>query len=80
MSYFHEYFLDDGRKTLRSYSEMLNLNDFESGWEIAEENLWGIDEELDKIKHYAIAPKKTIKNLRKADKVEIKAGKIKEFE
>ena len=76
MSYFHEYFLDDGVKTLRKYSRPLNLNIFEKGWELENGNLWGIDEELDKIKHYNILPKTILKNLRKADKVEIEAGKI----
>ncbi|MES2023162.1 MAG: hypothetical protein V4439_00575 [Patescibacteria group bacterium] len=79
MSYFHEYFLDDGRKTLRQYSALLDLNIFEKGWETENENLWGIDEELDKIKHYDIAHKKVFKKLRKADKVEIEAGKVVEY-
>ena len=79
ISYFHEYFLDNGVKTLRRYSETLNLNVFEKGWEVEEDDLWGIDEELDKIKHYNIAPKTVFKNLRKADKIEIEAGKIVEF-
>ena len=78
MSYFHEYFLNDGRKTLRQYSGLLNLNTFEKDWEVLEGNLWGIDEELDKIKHYDIMPKSFIKKLRKADKIEIKAGKLQE--
>ena len=79
MSYFHEYFLDDGMKTLRRYSATFNLNTFEKGWETEEGDLWGIDEELDKIKHYDFVPKNYIKKLRKADKVEIEAGKIVEF-
>lgn len=79
MSYFHEYFLDDGRKTLRSYSEPMNLNIFELGWETSEKDLWGIDQELDKIKHYDIAPKNIFKKMRKADQIEIEAGKIVEF-
>ncbi len=79
MSYFHEYFLDDGRKTLRKYSVPLDLNIFEKGWETEENDLWGIDEELDKIKHYDIAPKNTIRNLRRAEKVERDAGKIVEY-
>jgi len=79
LSYFHEYFLDNGKKTLRKYSQLLNLNIFEKNWMLEEKNLWGIDEELDKIKHYNILPKSHIKKLRKADKIEIKAGKIKEF-
>ena len=79
MSYFHEYFLDNGQKTLRKYSGVLNLNTFERGWEVSYENLWGIDEELDKIKHHEILPPSAIKNLRKADRVEIRAGKIVEY-
>jgi len=79
ISYFHEYFLNDGKKTLRKYSEILNLNVFQKGWEVEEENLFGIDDELDKIKHYDIAPKKVFKKLRKADKIEIEMGRIVEY-
>ncbi|MFA6006277.1 MAG: hypothetical protein WC764_00925 [Candidatus Paceibacterota bacterium] len=79
LSYFHEYFTDDGRKTLRSYSRPLNLNSFEKGWECEEENLWGIDEAMEEIKHYAIAPEIVLKNLRKADALEREAGKLTEW-
>ena len=75
MSYFHEYFLDNGKKTLRQYSKPLDLNIFEKGWETEEGDLWGIDEELDKIRHYDIAPKKIFKKLRLADKIECEIGK-----
>ena len=78
LSYFHEYFTDDGEKTLRKYSAPLNLNIFEDDWPTAEENLWGIGEELQEIKYYDIAPKSILKNLRKADKIEIEVGKITE--
>lgn len=80
MSYFHEYFLNNGEKTLRQYSNLLNLNVFETGWEFLEGNLWGIDEELDKIKHNDIIPRGTLGKLRPADTIEIKAGKIVEWE
>lgn len=79
MSYFPEYTTDSGRKTLRSYSRPLNLNGFEKGWECAEDNLWGIDEELENIKHYEIAPKSIIQNLRRADRLECEAGKLTEW-
>ena len=36
--------------------------------------------ELDKIKHYDIAPKKSLKTLRLADPLEIQAGKITEYQ
>lgn len=79
MSYFHEYFLNNGRKTLRQYSALFNLNTFKKGWESEEDDLWDIDKKLDKIKHSDIIPKAHLKKLRKADKIEIKAGKIVEF-
>lgn len=85
MSYFHEYFLNSdlpaqaGVKTLRRYSGMLNLNTFEPNWATSLENLWGIDEALDEVKHHDIAPEATMKNLRKAEKIEIKAGEIVEY-
>ena len=79
LSYFHEYFLSDGEKTLRRYSRLLNLNIFEKSWPFSEEDLWQIDRELDKIKHYDIIPASLIRSLRKADKVEIRAGEIVEY-
>ena len=79
MSYFHEYFLNNGQKTLRQYSAFLNLNTFGKSWMLQEGDLWHIDKKLDKIKHYDIVPKAYIKKLRKADKVEIKAGKVVEY-
>lgn len=80
MSYFHEYFLNDGTKTLREYSLPYDLNKLNYlNWRTTEENLWEIHEILDKIKHYPVLSKEQIKNLRKADKIEIDAGKIVEY-
>ncbi len=79
MSYFHEYFLDNGLKTLRRYSEPLYLNKFGKEWITSDKNLWDIDKKLDRVKHYDILPKTYIKKLRKADKIEIEAGKITEW-
>jgi len=79
MSYFHEYFLNNGEKTLRQYSALLNLNTFKNSWIISQKDLWEIDKKLEKIKHFDIVTKNYIKRLRKADKVEIKAGRIVEF-
>ncbi|OGI89780.1 hypothetical protein A2911_00780 [Candidatus Nomurabacteria bacterium RIFCSPLOWO2_01_FULL_40_15] len=79
LSYFHEYFLDNGVKTLRKYSDPLNLNSFGKKWMLREDDLWDIDKKLDKVKHYNILQNVIMKNLRKADKIEIKAGKIVEY-
>lgn len=78
MSFFHEYFLNSsGQKTLREYSDLLDLNRFNKiTWRTSKENVFEIPEVLDEIKHYKILSDKQIKNLRLADKIEIEAGKI----
>lgn len=78
MSFFHEYYLESGVKTLRAYSKPLNLNIFEKSWPVEENDCWGIESELDKIKYYKIAPE-NIKNLRLADKLEREALKLTEW-
>ena len=79
MSYFHEYFLDNGKKTLRRYSRPLNLNTFGKNWVFEMKDLWKIDKKLDKIKHYEVLPPNFEKKLRRADMVERKAGKMVEY-
>jgi hypothetical protein len=81
MSYFHEYFLDNGKKTLRQYSVPLDLSKIRQNWITAEENMWWLDKKLDRVRHYSIIPRGTlgIGGLRRADKIEIQAGKITEF-
>lgn len=81
MSFFHEYFLNsNGKKTLRSFSQPLDLSRFDKkGWMTSEENVWFIADYLDKIRHTNILTKKMIKGLRKADPIEIKAGKLVEY-
>jgi len=80
MSYFHEYFTNDGVKTLRSYSRPVNLARFDKqGWVTSATNLWYIPRFLDKVKHYPLLSREMVKNLRRADKIEITAGKLVEW-
>jgi len=80
LSYFHEYFLDSGRKTLREYSRPFNLNRLNHlDWRTSDKDLIEVPEALDNVKHFQILNAKQIKNLRKADGIEIKAGKLKEW-
>lgn len=80
MSYFHEYFLDNGRKTMRTYSKPFSLKKFDKrDWATSGEDLEYIGKALDKSSHIKIMTPTTIKNLRKADKVEIEAGKVTEW-
>lgn len=80
MSYFHEYFLNNGLKTLREYSDPFDLNHFNKiNWRTSEEDLFEIPKYLDVITHHQILTRQQIKNLRKADKIEIEMGKLVEF-
>ena len=79
MTYFHEYFLNNGKKTLRQYSEVFSLNKLAKGWEVSEKDIWYVDKKLDRIKHYDMVPKSKIRKLRRAEKIEIEAGKITEY-
>jgi len=80
LSYFHEYFLDDGSKTLRSYAGPFNLSRFnKKHWATSEEDLWWLSDELDKVKHCQILSQKQKTGLRRADKIEITAGKLEEW-
>ena len=81
MSYFHEYFTNhDGKKTLRSYSMPVDLSRFDKqGWMTSEEDVWYVPEYLFEVEHKPILSRSQIAMLRKADKIEVKAGKIVEW-
>lgn len=80
LSYFHEWFMNkNGKKTLRSFSKPYNLKKLGKGWITSEKNLWHLVKILDKLPHYPVAPKKNLKLLRRADKMEMKAGKLAEW-
>ncbi len=79
LSYFHEYFTDDGKKTLRSFSQAFNLKKFGHSWITNTDDLWDIGALLDDMPHIKIASGATLRNLRKADKIEIQAGKLVEY-
>jgi len=80
LSYFHEYFLHDGKKTLRSFSVPVDLSRFDRrGWMTDENDLWYIVSALDNAPHTQILREGQARRLRRADKVEIKAGKITEW-
>lgn len=77
MSYFHEYFLNNGQKTLRSFTQPVNLARFDKqGWMTSEEPVWYIPSHLVNVKHYTILTPKQRQNLRLADAIEITAGRL----
>ncbi len=80
MSFFHEYFKDSGKKTLRRYSVPVNLSRFDKiNWMTSEKDVWEIPEYLVDVKHFPILTRKQIAGLRLADTPEIEAGKIIEW-
>lgn len=80
MSYFHEYFLQNGGvKTLRSYA-VADISKFDKrGWMTDEEDVWYIAEHLCDIPHKQILTRAQIVALRPADAVEIKSGELLEW-
>jgi hypothetical protein len=76
MSYFNEYFLDSGRKTLRSYSDPFDLSRLGGAWLAAPHDLWDVFEALDSSPHRKIVDSKTARRLRPADPIEIQIGKF----
>lgn len=79
MSYFNEYFLNNGEKTLRSYSDPFDLSKLGADWLTSKKNLWEIDDMLDKHPHHKILEKSEERYLRLADKIEIESGKLIEW-
>lgn len=77
LSYFHEYTLPDGRKTLRSYSRPVDLSRFDHlGWMTAEDDVWYVPEHLVEVPHIPILGRPQIATLRRADPLEQKAGEL----
>lgn len=81
LSYWHEYFLDSGVKTLREYSaEPFDLRKFRKGaWLTAADDLWDLVDAIDNASHKQLLSRPMIATLRKADKIEIEAGKLVEW-
>ena len=80
LSYFHEWFINEtGEKVLEQYSEPLNLSRLGTDCLTTEKDLWGIDDALDAQPYYDLVPKGNWRLVRKADKMELKAGTIIEW-
>jgi len=79
VSYFHEYIMNDGAKTLRQYSEPFDLRKWHGNWTTADEHLWDLERAIDLSPHHRLVSRKQIAGLRKADSIEIEAGKITQY-
>ncbi|MBA3657618.1 MAG: hypothetical protein H0W69_09740 [Gemmatimonadaceae bacterium] len=79
VSYFHEYSLPDGRKTLRSYSAPFDLRRYSGDWITSEEPLWDLERIVDDSRHFKLVDRRQIARLRRADNIELRAGEITEW-
>jgi hypothetical protein len=80
LSYFHEWFMNStGEKVLECYSKPLDLRKFGTKWLTAENDLWDIADALSERKHYFLVPKGNWRHVRKADAMELAAGRLVEW-
>jgi len=79
MSYFHEYFLKDGEKTLRAFSKPFSLLHYDDDWLTTPDHLWQLCIDLDDSPHSNILGKNGARKLRNASTIEIQLGEIVEW-
>lgn len=80
LSYFHEWFPEKtGVRTLRSFSKPVSMKKFGESWITSTDELWWVDDVLNRATHFPIAPLSNLRNARKADSMEIRAGSITEW-
>ena len=80
MSYFHEYLLWNGKKSLEEYSAPFDLSKYQpERWVTASKDLFWLVEALDNSRHFPLVPKKIRRLIRPASKVELHAMKIVEW-
>lgn len=81
MSYFHEYLMWDGKKSLRAFSaKPFDLSRYKpERWVTTEKDLGWLAGDLDWAPHSPAVPKKSIKHLRKASPIELSAMKLTEW-
>src|SRR5665213_1453912 len=77
MSYFHEYFLNSGKKSMRTYSKPFDLSKYNpERWVTAEKDLDWLASALDRSKHFPVALKENLRHLRNVSLLERKALKL----
>ena len=79
VSYFHEYFIDSGKKTLREYSRPYDLRKWKGDWVTSKDDLWDLQDAIDDSPHRPMLTKRQIAGLRRADEMELRAGKLVEW-
>ncbi|MDD3531540.1 MAG: hypothetical protein PHV99_03070 [Candidatus Pacebacteria bacterium] len=78
-SYFNEWFLPSGEKTLECYSRQLDMRRFGTAWITAEKDLWEVADVLSELPHANLVPRGNWRYVRTADSMERKAGLFTEW-
>lgn len=77
MSFYHEYFLHDGRKTMIDFSDPFDVvRRCGVSWMTDENDVWHVAEVLDASRHRPVMSRMQRRPLRRADPIEIAAGKL----
>jgi hypothetical protein len=77
MSYFEHYYNPKGEKSLRRYSQPLNLSRFDrKSWMTAEEDLWWLNDYLVQLPHRSILTSPMVRYLSKMDQRLYEAGRV----
>jgi hypothetical protein len=80
MSYFHEY-NNKGRKSLRTYSDPIDLRKFDVGdWVTNEEDCWDVGASLEDTPHHRLITPVQARNLRPRDATELRADDLVQYE
>jgi hypothetical protein len=80
MSYFHEY-TNSHRKTLRTYSEAIDLRQFDIGdWVTNEEDCWHVGASLEDTPHHRLITPAQARNLMPRDATELRANDLVQYE
>lgn len=75
LSYFDHYYNLRGERTLRSYSQAINLKRLDNQhWMIAEEDVWCVPDLLIAAKHYPLFPHRVARALPRLDRRSYEAG------
>lgn len=80
MSYFHEYF-NKGRKTLRTYSDPIDLRQFDiEAWVTNEGDCWDVGASLEDTPHHRLITPAQARNLMPRDAIERRADDLVQYE
>lgn len=77
LSYFEDYFNYKGEKTLRTYSDTLNLSRFDDkGWMTTEEDISFVPEHFCEVRHTDLLTRQSARNLSLVTPLMLRAGEL----